>query len=99
MPLRISATMAVASGIYTDPYLVRMQYATYAPIWEGGGRFFDKIHRIDRMGRLNGVAGSEFCTMAAPDQDPAWTSPRVETRGHFLSSLRDSICVWRECPN
>ena len=34
MPLRISATMAVASGIYTDPYLVRMQYATYAPSWE-----------------------------------------------------------------
>ena len=64
-----------------------------------GGRFFDKIYRIDRMGRLNGVAGSVFCTMGVPDQDPAWTRPRVETRGHFLSSLRDSICVWRECPN
>ena len=40
------------------------------------------------MGRLNGVAGSVFCTMGVPDQDPAWTSPRVKTRGHFLSSLR-----------
>ena len=40
MPLRMSAILDSASGICADPYLVRMQYATYAPIWEGAREFF-----------------------------------------------------------
>jgi len=39
--------MVCVSGIYTDPYLVRMQYATYTPIWEE--RISDRICRIDRI--------------------------------------------------
>ena len=63
--------MAVASGIYTDPYLVRMQYATYAPIWEGGGRFLNRRVRERNSrgvsdgtvfwGGFSGLAGLLLC--------------------------------------
>ena len=40
MLLGMSVIMVCVSGIYTDPYLVRMQYATYTPIWEEGKKIF-----------------------------------------------------------
>jgi len=86
----------VRSASTQTPVVCVCSMAHTRRVGKRGGKFFDKIYRIDRMGRLNGVAGSVFCTMGVPDQDPAWTRPRVETRGHFLSSLTGLARVRRE---